>query len=491
MSRERLLQRSFAHGALKQKPAINFIMQISFHGAARTVTGSKHLLTLNNGKKILLDCGMFQGMGAQTDELNRHFGFYPQEVDYLILSHAHIDHSGLIPLLVKQGFKGKIFCTPATKDLSEILLEDSAVIQRDDTKYSNKKRSKKGLPLLEPMYDLEDAAAAIKLFIEIDYNNRFTIEDGIDVLFTDAGHIIGSAAVSLRIKEQGKITHITFSGDVGRYRDVILKSPENFPQADYILLESTYGNSLHQDIYETKEGLLNWITKTCLQKKGKLIIPAFSVGRTQELLYALNQLENEGRLPHLTYFVDSPLSREATDVVKSHPENFNHEVQQVLLHDKDPFDFKGLKYITTSDESKQINFYNQPCIIISASGMADAGRVKHHIKNNILSNDNTILMVGYCEPASLGARLMRGEKEVRIFGEEYEVVAEVGSIKSMSAHGDYEDLIQFISNQDKVMVKKIFLVHGEYGVQSDFAKRLEGLGYTVEIPGMHSAEMLG
>ncbi|MBA2760533.1 MAG: MBL fold metallo-hydrolase [Segetibacter sp.] len=466
-------------------------MQISFHGAARTVTGSKHLLTLNNGRKLLLDCGMFQGMGAQTDELNRNFGFNPREIDYLILSHAHIDHSGLIPLLVKQGFNGKIFCTPATKDLAAILLEDSAVIQREDTKFSNKKRSKKGLPLLEALYDIQDATAAIKLYTEADYGNWLTIEDGIDVLFTDAGHIIGSAAVSLRIKEQGQTVHITFSGDVGRYRDVILRSPENSPQADYILLESTYGNSLHKDVHETKEGLLNWITKTCLQKRGKLIIPAFSVGRTQEILYALNQLENEHRLPQLTYFVDSPLSREATEVVKSHPENFNQELQQVLLHDKDPFNFYGLQYIKTSDESKQINFYNQPCVIISASGMADAGRVKHHIRNNISSQANTILMVGYCEPASLGARLMRGEKEVRIFGEEYDVVAEVGSIKSMSAHGDYEDLIQFISNQDKRFLKKIFLVHGEYDVQSDFAERLRSIGYTVEIPGMHAAEMLG
>jgi len=465
-------------------------MQISFHGAARTVTGSKHLLSLDNGKKVLLDCGMFQGMGQETDELNRQFGFNPREVDYLILSHAHIDHSGLIPLLVKQGFNGKIFCTPATIDLASILLEDSAVIQRDDTKYSNKKRSKKGLPLLEPLYTLDDATAALKLFEEIEYGTWFTIENGIDVLFTDAGHIIGSSAVSVRIKEGEKVTHLTFSGDVGRYRDVILKSPEPFPQADYILLESTYGNSLHEDVHETKEGLLKWITKTCVDKQGKLIIPAFSVGRTQELLYALNELENEGRLPRLTYFVDSPLSHEATDVVKSHPENFNETLKQVLLHDKDPFDFKGLKYITSSDESKQINFYHQPCVIISASGMADAGRVKHHIKNNISNHANTILLVGYCEPASLGARLMRGEKQVRIFGEEYNVVAEVGSVKNISAHGDYEDLIQFISSQDKSVLKKIFLVHGEYDVQKDFAERLQSMGYIVEIPGMNYAEVL-
>src|SRR4051812_17370230 len=304
-------------------------MQISFHGAARTVTGSKHLISLKNGKKLLLDCGMFQGMGRQTDELNQHFGFEPTQVTYLVLSHAHIDHSGLIPKLYKEGFRGPIFCTPATKDLAEILLMDSAEIQQADARYINKKRIKKGLPQFVPMYSIEDAKSCIELFSTVEYDKWLSIDNEIKLLFTDAGHIIGSAAVSLQIIEDDNTTHITFSGDVGRYNDAILKSPQEFPQADYIILESTYGNKLHEEVYSSPHTFLKWITKTCIEKKGKLIIPAFSVGRTQELLHMLNHLENEGKLPKITYFVDSPLSREATEVIKHHPDNFNKELQNV------------------------------------------------------------------------------------------------------------------------------------------------------------------
>lgn len=463
-------------------------MKITFHGAARTVTGSKHLLTLKNGKNILLDCGMFQGLGQQTDEFNRNFGFESKTIDYLILSHAHIDHSGLIPKLVKEGFTGKIFATPATKELSAILLEDSAVIQRDDTKFTNKRRAKQGLPLYDPIYSIDDANASLKLFETVDYDTWHTVCDGVEFMYTDAGHIIGSAVVSLKITEDGKITHLTFSGDVGRYRDIILKSPENFPQADYIVIESTYGNRLHDKVDTAPDLLLNWINKTCIEKKGKLIIPAFSVGRTQELLYSLNQLELENRLPHIPFFVDSPLSSEATQVVKNHPEGFNSRVQKILKIDADPFDFKGLHYITSADESKQLNFFNQPCVIISASGMADAGRVKHHIANNINNANNTILIVGYCEPHSLGGRLVAGVKSVRIFGEEYDVVAEVGEMRSMSAHGDYDDLSQFLSCQNAALVKTLFLVHGEYDVQQEFRERLLSKGFKdVEIPERHQS----
>jgi metallo-beta-lactamase family protein len=461
-------------------------MKIAFHGAARVVTGSKHLITLNNGKKYLLDCGMFQGMGLQTDVLNRNWGFTPAQVGNLILSHAHIDHSGLIPKLVRDGFTGKIFCTPATRELTAVLLEDSAGIQEDDIKYTNKRRRAEGQPYLQPLYDTDDAKRAMDHFVSVEYDTWHPIDEDVQVLWTDAGHIIGSAAVHLKIKEEGKEYHLTFSGDVGRYKDVILRSPEVFPQADYILIESTYGNSLHDPVASTPEMLLQWIVKTCLQKKGKLIIPAFSVGRTQELLFALNQLEEEKRLPPLDYYVDSPLSVAATQIVKNYPQYFNKTIQKVLETDKDPFDFQGLKYIKTVDESKLLNYRSDPCVIISASGMADGGRVVHHINNNIGNSRNTILLVGYCEPHSLGGRLMAGAKEVHIFGVPHEVHAEVGSIRSMSAHGDYEDLTQFLACQDPRQVKAIFVVHGEYDVQQAFRDRLIKKGFTdVEIPELH------
>ncbi|MBS1638785.1 MAG: MBL fold metallo-hydrolase [Bacteroidetes bacterium] len=463
-------------------------MKIAFHGAARTVTGSKHLITLKSGTQILLDCGMFQGLGKNTDNLNIQFGFEASDVSFLVLSHAHIDHSGLIPRLVNEGFKGKIFCTSATKDLTEILLEDSATIQRDDIKFVNKRRAKQGLPPIEPLYSIDDAKNVTPLIEVVNYNEWHTINNEAAVMFTDAGHIIGSASVHLRLKENNKTTALTFSGDVGRYNDVILRSPDVFPQADYILIESTYGDKLHEDAGNAVNILEQWINKTCVEKKGKLIIPSFSVGRTQELLYFLNSLSLQKRLPKIPVFVDSPLSSEATEVVKSHPENFNKQVKQLLKTDDDPFDFPGLSFTKSVDESKAINDNHQPMIIISASGMADAGRIKHHIANNIGDKHNTILMVGYCEPLSLGGRLMNGAKEVRIFGEYYKVMAEVGSMRSMSAHGDYNDLCQFLACQNPDLVKTIFIVHGEEDVQLEFQRRLVKKKFKdVIVPRLHES----
>ncbi len=461
-------------------------MKIAFHGAARTVTGSKHLLTLKNGKKVLLDCGLFQGLGDRTDALNREFGFDPATVDVMILSHAHVDHCGLIPKLVKEGFRGKIFCTPATRELTNVLLLDSAEIQQDEVKYANKRRISQPLLYLEPLYTIDDAKKCMDQFTEVDYDIWYDVMDGVKAMFTDAGHIIGSTCVHVNINEDAKETRLTFSGDVGRYRDVILRSPDIFRQADYILLESTYGNSLHDPAVTTPDILLQWIDKVCVQRKGKLIFPAFSVGRTQELLFAMNQLEIENRLPDLDYYVDSPLSIEATEVLKHYPSYFNKTIQRIMETDKDPFGFKGLRYIKTVDQSKALNFQNGPMVIISASGMADAGRVKHHISNNVENSRNAIVMTGYCEPQSLGARLMSGAKEVGIFGVEHEVHAEIGSIRSMSAHGDYEDLTQWLGCQDPRQVKQLFLVHGEYDVQQEFRRRLVRKGFQdVQIPEQH------
>jgi metallo-beta-lactamase family protein len=466
-------------------------MDITFHGAARNVTGSKHLLRLQDGTSVLLDCGMFQGLGEQTEDMNGHFGFNPTKLDYLILSHAHIDHCGLIPRLVKEGFKGQIFCTAPTMDLAKILLMDSAKIQMQDVEYSNKHRARKGQHLLEALYIEDDAIAALGQFKIVDYHEEYAITPRIKFQFTDAGHVLGSAAVHITVLEDGKETQITFSGDVGRYGDLLLKNPQTFPQADYILLESTYGDSLHKDIGPIEDALLEVIKNTCEIKKGKVIIPAFSVGRTQELLYALNALELRGVLPDVPYYVDSPLSEKATQILKDHSEVYNGNVKEVMKVDADPFAFKGLKFIQSTIESMALNDDVRPCVIISSSGMAEAGRVKHHIKNNINNKKNTILMVGYAEPNSLGGRLARGEKEVYIFGDPYMVNADVQSIKSMSAHGDYEDLLRFLSCQDPKLVKKLFLVHGEYEVQQHFAEKLKEKGFdNIEIPYQHQKVVL-
>jgi metallo-beta-lactamase family protein len=467
-------------------------MKISFHGAARTVTGSKHIIHVNPGKQILLDCGLFQGLGKETFELNNNWGFDPRALTYVVISHAHIDHIGLLPKLVKDGYKGKIYCTDATADLMEIMLQDSARIQEADVRFSNKMRKKQGRELIEPLYTEEDAMNVMERIQAVNYNEAYRIDDDIELVYTDCGHILGSAAVNLKIKENGKITRITFSGDIGRYNDDILRSPDVFPQADVIIMESTYGDRLHDLVVPATERVLQHIVHTCLEKKGRLVIPSFSLGRTQELLYLLNRLELERRLPPVDYYVDSPLSTELTAVVKQHPQCFNKRVQELLKKDEDVFQFKGLHFIEDVEESKALNADNRPCVIISASGMAEAGRVKHHIAHTIADKRNTILLVGYCEPNSLGGRLKNGAAEVTIFGTRYPVDAEIASISSMSAHGDYEDMSQWLSCQDPKQVAKLFLVHGEYEVQQHFRERLLRKGFKdIEIPAQHQMVGLG
>jgi len=457
-------------------------MKIQFFGAARRVTGSKHLITTEKGTKILLDCGMFQGINTQ--DLNQNFGFDPKEVDFLVLSHAHIDHSGLLPRLVRKGFKGPIYCTIPTADLCNIMLLDSAFIQQKDLERINERRKRKGEEEIELLYDENDVRQTLQLLVPVEYRQDFWLnQDEVKVRFTDTGHILGSAAVHLTIKDKGVEKQVTFSGDVGRLNDKILRSPEAFPQADVIICESTYGNRLHEPEPDMKAHLLRVVRDTCVTRGGKLIIPAFAIDRTQELIYALDQLANEGLLPRLKVFIDSPLAVKSTAIMRKNDEYFNPDILEYIEKDGDAFDFPNLFYVSDVEQSKAINNLKEPCVIISASGMAEAGRIKHHIKNNILDPDNTIMLVGYCSPDSLGGALKRGDAEVKIFGETFSVRARVEVMDSFSAHADYTELIQFLKCQDPRQVKTLFLVHGEYENQIAFKQKLEAEGFrNIEIP---------
>ncbi|MCE2961877.1 MAG: MBL fold metallo-hydrolase RNA specificity domain-containing protein [Chitinophagales bacterium] len=460
-------------------------MKLSFHGAARTVTGSKHVLTLSDNRKVLLDCGLFQG-GKELQQLNNHFGFNPMEIDALVLSHAHIDHSGLIPRLVKEGFSGPIYCSPATADLVEILLKDSAKIQEEDTKFINKRREATGKEFVKPLYTLKDVEQALPLLVTRKLHQQFEVIPGVHCLYTDAGHILGSCTVNLTIEDKGKTKKICFTGDIGRYNSPLLKNPEKFPQADIIICESTYGDSLHDDAALNEQVFYDIVQETCVKNKGKLIIPAFSVGRTQEIVYALNKLDLSGKLPPIRVFVDSPLSIAATEITKKHKECYNKHILGVMEGDEDPFGFKNLVYISERKDSQALNDFKGPCIIISASGMAEFGRIKHHIYHNIEQEKNTILIVGYCEPFSLGARLLNEDPKVKIFGEYMNKIAQIKKIKSFSAHGDYSDMLHYLSCQDPKQVDKFFLVHGEYLVQNNFKNKLIKVGFDfVEIPEIH------
>lgn len=450
-------------------------MKIEFYGAAQRVTGSKHLITTNKGTKILLDCGLFQGIG--TTELNLQFGFDPKEVDFLILSHAHIDHSGLVPRLVRNGFRGAIYATNATKDLCEMMLLDSAYIQEKDLERINKRRIKRNEEPYELLYNAEDVAMALSLFKTVDYTTPFYLEEGITATYFDSGHLLGSAGIYLSLKEENATKTLFFTGDIGRPNDKILRSPMPFPQADYIICESTYGNKLHEPEVDVKAHLLRIVKETCVENQGKLLIPAFAVDRTQELIYALDQLSSEGLLPKIPVYIDSPLSVKATIAMRNNEECFNPEILRYIKHDGDAFDFDNLHYISEVNESKALNESHEPCIIISSSGMAEAGRIKHHIANNVEKPTTTILLVGYCSPESLGAILKSGAKEVRIFGQSHKVNAQVEVMDSFSAHADYSEMIQYLSCQDAKKVKKLFLVHGEIDNQLAFKNRLEKVGF--------------
>ena len=458
-------------------------MKLQFMGAAREVTGSKHLITTKSGLKILLDCGMYQGKGLETDAMNRDLGFNPSEIDYLILSHAHIDHSGLIPYIYKLGFRGTVLCTPATRDLCAIMLADAGRIQEQDTQTFNKKRKAQGLDPVEPIYDEQDAQACMSCFISVPYHKKFNIEGEVLVEFFDAGHILGSSCIVLEIKEGRRRIRLGFTGDIGRYNKQILKDPEPFPQVDYLIMESTYGDRLHESMESAEQELLMAVLDTCTKKKGKLIIPSFAIGRAQEIIYALDRLEHAKLLPDIDVFVDSPLSVSATNIMRLHTECFNQAIAEYCQTDPDPFGFDRLHYIQSVAESKQLNVRHKPCVIISASGMMEAGRVKHHLANHIENPATTILCVGYCEPTTLGAKIMRGDEEVSIFGQRHKVRAELRRIDSLSGHGDYSEMINYIGCQDKKKLKGLFIVHGEEETQVHFKETLSELGWkNITIP---------
>lgn len=458
-------------------------MKIKFYGAAREVTGSKHLITTESGKRILLDCGLYQGKGLDTDAMNRDLGFDPSTIDHIILTHAHIDHAGLIPYVYKLGFRGSVVCTSATRDLCALMLADSGHIHEHDTQTFNKKRQRQGLPPVEPLYDTLDAQACMELFIGVPYNRKFYIDSNIKVRFTNTGHLLGSAVANIEITENGTTKRIAYTGDIGRPINRILKHPVPFPQADYLIAESTYGDRLHPSFEESDEELLEILRHTCVEKKGKLIIPSFSVGRTQEIVYSLNNFFNAGKLPKVDIYVDSPLAVNVTDVFRLHTECFNNGVWDVMLHDPDPFGFASLHYIRSVEDSKKLNDLDRPCVIISASGMAEAGRIKHHLANNISNPRNSVLIVGYCAPTTLGARIARGDKEVSIHGVVYPVKAEVFKIESYSGHGDYREMAEFLKCQDPTKLKKTFLVHGDWEAQQAYKKYLEQQGFSaIEIP---------
>lgn len=451
-------------------------MKIHFCGAAREVTGSRHLLEVN-GKKILLDCGLFQGRRQEAEIKNREFCFNPSEIDAVILSHAHIDHSGGLPFLVKNGFKGSIFSTFATRDLCNYMLMDSAFIQEKDVEYMNKKFSKKNKTLAEPLYTIEDAQQTLNQFYAVGYERAFVVNDGLVCSFYDAGHILGSALIHLIVyeKETDRRFTLAFTGDLGRKNLPILRDPQSLPPTEYLITENTYGDRLHDSILDAGKKLEEVINRTA-KRGGKILIPAFAVERTQEIVYHLNLLWQQKRIPDLPVYVDSPLSANVTEVFMNHPECFDKETfKEFIEHRKNPFGFGRLQYTRDVSESKALNELNGPAIIISASGMCENGRILHHLRNNIENPRNTIMMVGFMAKDTLGRKILEQQEIVNIFGEPHHVRAEVVVMNAFSGHADRNDLINYISKIEGL--KKIFLVHGEEEQSIKFEEVLSEHGF--------------
>jgi len=477
-------------------------MKIKFCGAAREVTGSAHLLTLDDGFQILLDCGLYQGGGDDDGQAKEasvtaspmlHFNdkwlFNPSDIGCLVLSHAHIDHTGRVPKLVGDGFKGRIYATQATRDLCAIMLLDSAKIQEGDAEYYNKKKAFNEAERV-PLYTVEDVTQTLQQFVGYNYEQWFDIHPQVKVMYRDAGHILGSASITLEITEGDRVTRLGFTGDIGRPNRPILGNPMPMPPLDYLICESTYGDREHEAEPDEVDRFLEIVRHTCVEKKGKLIIPAFSVGRTQEIVYMLDRLEQAGRLPKVPVFVDSPLAVNATEVFINHPECFDAEVHRYMLSDDNPFGFNGLSYIRTVDGSKALNVNKQPCIIISASGMMNAGRIQHHLLNNIENARNTFLIVGYCSPHTPGGQLRAGARSLYILGQHKQVLAQVEMMDSFSAHGDRVEMLDMIRNQTET-VKKVWLVHGTLDRQEKWRDYLLEHGFKeVGIPELGEVENL-
>jgi metallo-beta-lactamase family protein len=450
-------------------------MEITFHGAARTVTGSMHLLEIS-GHKILLDCGLFQGKRKESFLRNRSFPFNPKEIDAVLLSHAHIDHSGNLPNLVKQGFRGPIYTTYATAHLDNIMLLDSGYIQETDAEYMNEKLKKQGKPLVEPLYTKEDAAQVAPLFHGIDYHEVFEPLPGLKVHLEDAGHILGSAAVVLDVEETGRTFRIWFSGDIGRPGLQLIRDPVLPEKADYLIMECTYGDEKKRPPEEAFIELREVVQRT-IKREGRVIIPAFAVGRTQELVFHLHKMMENGDIPEIPVFVDSPLAIRASQVFRQHPECFDEETREFIARDEHhaALGFDRLKYTLSVEESKAINYTKPPFVVISASGMAETGRILHHLKNNIENPRNTILIVSWQAPNTLGRRLADGEKQIKIFGEPYYRKAEVVTINGFSSHAGQEGLLEYArSTQDTL--KEVFLVHGEPRGAEPLMTRLQEIG---------------
>jgi metallo-beta-lactamase family protein len=450
-------------------------MNITFHGAAQTVTGSQHLLQVN-GHTLLLECGLFQGRRQETYERNRHFPYDPAKLDAVILSHAHIDHSGNLPHLVKKGYCKDIYATHATAHLSNLMLVDSGHIHEDDAAYLNAKRARRGQPLVEPLYTIEDAARVAQYFRCVDYNEPFEPIPGVVARLVEAGHILGSAAIVLDVEEKGRTYRLWFSGDIGQRHLPILRDPLLPQQAQVLIMECTYGDRAHPSPEESYAQLRQVVLRTA-ERGGKVIIPAFAVGRTQDLVYAFHQMSNAGDIPRLPIYVDSPLAVNASEIFRAHPECYDQETLDFTRNDphQSVFDFELLTYIRSVEESKSLNSQPGPMVIISASGMAETGRILHHIKNNIEDPRNTILIVSWQAPETLGRRLAEGQEHVKIFGETYHRRAEVVVLDSFSAHAGQPLLVEY-ALACRHTLKHLFLVHGEAPAAQALREKLESAG---------------